>query len=263
MKMAAKMLLMRNGGQNNSEMRGENRGEMQNEMRGAYMEQEEMESRFRDRRGREHYENGRYAPKRSEMRGEQERRFEYTERRGENSGEAQQRSEMHSPYVPPYYTSEPQQRRIGFALEGNSGNSMNEVGGAYRAAVDYPRMNEVGYRGRSEMSNGHAESKEEMHFDKQVAEKWMENVRNDDGTYGPHWPFEKVQQVMQQHDVKCDPVEFYATINMMYSDYSKVAKDLGVNNMDFYVKLSKAFLEDKDAPKDKLARYYKYIVSQR
>ena len=46
----------------------------------------------------------------------------------------------------------------------------------------------------------------------------------------------------------------------MYSDYMPVAKKLGVNNMDFYTQMAKAFLDDKDALPDKLARYYEYIV---
>ena len=32
--------------------------------------------------------------------------------------------------------------------------------------------------------------------------------------------------------------------------------------MDFYVYMSKAFLDDKDAQPDKLERYYQYIVKK-
>ena len=48
---------------------------------------------------------------------------------------------------------------------------------------------------------------------------------------------------------------------MIYSDYVKVAKKFGVGDkIDFYVDMAKAFLDDKDAGPDKLAKYYKYIV---
>ena len=48
---------------------------------------------------------------------------------------------------------------------------------------------------------------------------------------------------------------------MIYSDYVKVAKKHGVGDkIDFYADMAKSFLCDKDAPKDKLARYYEYIV---
>lgn len=52
---------------NDTEMRYRNEGgRMENEMR-YRMEYDSPESRFRDRRGREHYDNGRYAPTRNMM----------------------------------------------------------------------------------------------------------------------------------------------------------------------------------------------------
>ena len=49
-------------------------------------------------------------------------------------------------------------------------------------------------------------------------------------------------------------------MNMVYSDYSKVAKKLNVSNIDFYAEIAKAFLDDQDAAPDKLARYYEFVV---
>ena len=40
----------------------------------------------------------------------------------------------------------------------------------------------------------------------------------------------------------------------------EVAKKLGINNIDFYVELSKAFLSDKDAGPGKLMKCYEYVV---
>jgi len=48
---------------------------------------------------------------------------------------------------------------------------------------------------------------------------------------------------------------------MMYSDYSKPAKKFGVNTMDFYVCMAKAWLDDPDAPAGKTARYYECVVN--
>jgi len=104
-------------------------------------------------------------------------------------------------------------------------------------------------------------SKEEyIPFSREMAMKWASQMENKDGTHGPHWTIEQTKQVMAQKGIECDPTEFYAAMNMMYSDYSGVAKKLGVNNMDFYAWMAKAFLDDKDARPDKLARYYEYIV---
>ena len=83
---------------------------------------------------------------------------------------------------------------------------------------------------------------------------------NEDGSKGAHWNMDQTKQVMEQRGIQCDPVEFYIAINMMYSDYYPVAKKLNVNSVDFYADMARAFLEDKDAGKDKLAKYFAYVV---
>ena len=97
-------------------------------------------------------------------------------------------------------------------------------------------------------------------FDKQMAEEWTREMKNEDGTTGPHWTMEQTNQIMTQRGINCDPAEFYAAMNMVYSDYSKVAKKLNVSNIDFYAEIAKAFLDDQDAAPDKLARYYEFVV---
>lgn len=58
-----------------------------------------------------------------------------------------------------------------------------------------------------------------------------------------------------------DPLKFWLALNLMYSDYSKVAKKHNVGgSIDFYVDMAKAFLDDKDAGPDKLAKYYRFVV---
>ena len=96
---------------------------------------------------------------------------------------------------------------------------------------------------------------------KMTAEKWGRDMEGEDGKKGPHWSADQVRAVMKQKDIKCDPWEFYAAINAMYSDYKHVFEKYGLGeNVDVYVEMAKAFIDDKDAQPDKLARYYKYIV---
>lgn len=99
-----------------------------------------------------------------------------------------------------------------------------------------------------------------MRLDKQTAKEWTEAMENGDGTRGPHWTVEQTDQVMAQRGLECDSAEFFAVLNSVYSDYCAVAKKHGVNNVDFYADLAKAWLHDKDAVKDKAAAYYEYIV---
>ncbi len=89
---------------------------------------------------------------------------------------------------------------------------------------------------------------------------WVGAMKNADGTHGGHWTMEQTEQARKQRGIDCDPVEFYAAMNMMYSDYCKAAEKVGAVSVDFYVYMAKAFLEDKDAEPHKLARYYHYIA---
>lgn len=92
------------------------------------------------------------------------------------------------------------------------------------------------------------------------AKSWVENMENADGTTGPHWTMEETEAVRKKHGLTIAPMAFWVTMNMMYSDYCKAAEKMGVNSADFYICMTKAFLEDKDAQPEKLARYYEYIA---
>lgn len=88
---------------------------------------------------------------------------------------------------------------------------------------------------------------------------WTKHMKNADGSTSPHWTLEQVRQVMQQHGITSDLVEFWVVMNMLYSDGALVAKRYNVDNPSYFADLAKAWLDDKDAHEDKLARYYKYI----
>lgn len=73
---------------------------------------------------------------------------------------------------------------------------------------------------------------------------------------------EQTEAVRKQRGIECDPFMFYAAMNMMYSDYCKAAEKTGATSVDFYAYMAKAFLDDKDAAPNKLARYYHCIVKK-
>ncbi|MGM9763485.1 MAG: hypothetical protein ACI3ZQ_05660 [Candidatus Cryptobacteroides sp.] len=106
----------------------------------------------------------------------------------------------------------------------------------------------------------HHEKLHHMKMDRNMAEEWTAKMENEDGTRGAHWSYEQIAQLMPQKNIECDPAEFYAAVNMMYSDYCKVAKQYNINTVDFYFAMAKAFLDDKDAEENKIYRYYEYIV---
>lgn len=118
---------------------------------------------------------------------------------------------------------------------------------------------ETAYRAK-EQSTRPVASSGYMPLTRDAAMLWVSDMENSDGTHGPHWSVEQVEQVMEQRGIKCDPVQFYAVLNAVYSDYCSVAKKFGVNKMDFYSDLAKAWLEDDDAVEDKAGKYFMYIV---
>ena len=99
-------------------------------------------------------------------------------------------------------------------------------------------------------------------FTLDVAEEWASKLQNEDGSSGPHWTMEQAKRIMAQRNLSLDPTEFWIAINLIYSDFSPVAKKHGVGgNLDFYVDMAKAFLNDKDAGPNKIARYYECVVN--
>lgn len=96
-------------------------------------------------------------------------------------------------------------------------------------------------------------------LDRTMAEQWTAGMKNEDGTAGPHWNMEQVKQAMAQRSIPGDPVEFYAVLNSLYSDFGEVFKKYNLK-MDFYCDLTRAWLDDSDAVDNKAAAYFEYVV---
>lgn len=105
-------------------------------------------------------------------------------------------------------------------------------------------------------------------FSHKDMETWKSMMKNEDGTRGEHFRKEQVKHACQQAEIDCEEFGedvFCLAMNMMYSDYCKVAKKYGVDTPEYYADLAKAFLRDKDfdgKPEEKLYLYYKAIVEQ-
>ena len=130
----------------------------------------------------------------------------------------------------------------------------------------YNRMNQIGFSGQGESMGGEMKRSNRpkmgrVPFTKEMAEEWMENIQNEDGTKGPHWSLQQVKQVMQQRGVESDPYKLWAAMNAEYSDRCAVNKKYGVSSVDFYLDSAIAFwLKDHDAVDDKLSVYYMDVV---
>ena len=198
-----------------------------------------MENRFRDRRGREHYNNGRYAPVKNAMDYTNKPDYNHESEYGGTMREYDYRHE----YSPPVWNTDGTMNRIGFEQPRNV--LMLPVGnmGSKHGTMEMPN--------RPRSSSG---------FTNEMAEEWVASMQNEDGTKGPHWKMEDVNRLMKQRGIQYDPVEFWAVLNGVYSDYCAVAKKHGVNTMDFYVDFASAWINDKDAVPNKAAIYYECIA---
>lgn len=231
-----------------------------------------MEARFRDGRGREHYDNGRFAPMRSETYIDIEGRFR------DDRGRERFEDGRFAPVSPgprmhhdedwypmgesyPMYRGRDGMRGGGYEMRPIGFNASREWDGNHGTRFDYEPRNEMEHRTghrRSGFARGGEDWVEPLTADK--AEHWVREMRNTTGAPGQHWTMDQTKQIMARHGYQCDPVEFYAAINMMWSDYAKAAQKLGCDKEDFYATMAEAFLNDEDARPDKLARYYEYIV---
>lgn len=92
---------------------------------------------------------------------------------------------------------------------------------------------------------------------KEEALEYVSKMRNKDGTIGGHWTYDQTTDYMLSHDglKELNPNCFYVALNMMFSDYYNPTY-----GMEIYANLAKDFLEDKDAPSDKLKRYIKAMA---
>lgn len=109
-------------------------------------------------------------------------------------------------------------------------------------------------------------------FTKEDAKKWVDHMVNNDAklmggrnTTGAHWTMDQTTAVAESVGVKFDQISdwcWWATMNMVYSDYADNAFYFGVTVPEYFAGLAKAFLFDKDGgtPKEKIAAYYHGIV---
>lgn len=136
---------------------------------------------------------------------------------------------------------------------------------------DYARGRESGdydMRDRASYNDYRRDYGEPEMFSHKDMETWKSMMRNEDGSRGEHFRKEQCKHAGQQAGVDIEEFGddiFCLAMNMMYSDYCKVAKKYGVDRPEYYADLAKAFLRDKDfdgKPEEKLYIYYKAIVEK-
>lgn len=97
------------------------------------------------------------------------------------------------------------------------------------------------------------------HFSEWLNDKAVSKLVNNDGTIGRHWTVEQTTNVAKQYNIEFTNFNEYDwnfVMNLMYSDYYGIVS----NDVHQYVKLAKAFLEDKDGHVGKAFKYYFHMM---
>lgn len=220
-----------------------------------------IDNRFRDRTGREHYDNGRFAPMRSEYDGGMNMNYNrtnmgYTEpvRMGGYDHDMDARRsweiiENNGPHMEPRYDG-----------DYNRDGMRRVMGFGGSSYVDHPRMDEMTHRSGEKMP-GHASTKSMPVLTREMAEYWMENLQNEDGTKGPHWSLEDVKNIIKQRSLQVDPIRLWVAMNAEYSDNVMINRKYGVDKQEYYLESAIAkWLNDKDAVDDKEAAYFMHVI---
>ncbi len=93
------------------------------------------------------------------------------------------------------------------------------------------------------------------HFNEESAVKAVSEMENEDGTCGEYYSLQYVKDIAHRYNtqfIEYNVYDLYYVMNMMHSDYYNVVG----HNDDVYIKMSLAFLEDKDAKAGKAFRYH-------
>lgn len=126
--------------------------------------------------------------------------------------------------------------------------------------------NVIGFTSRKDMEQKRDKkqhigySEQEDGFSEEMARKWVHGMVNSDGTRGAKWSMEQAEKIMDMMGLDCDPYEFWAVMNALYSDFGKVLKKYGIDQAEAYAHLAKAWIHDDDAVEDKAKAYFEHVV---
>ena len=91
----------------------------------------------------------------------------------------------------------------------------------------------------------------DYHFNEELAKKIVDNMSE-----GELWDIATIETVMKNYNVNEDVYEFYVVMNSLANDYGNV---ISIDNVELYVNLAKAFINDKDAKEHKVWIYFMNI----
>ena len=79
---------------------------------------------------------------------------------------------------------------------------------------------------------------------------------------GEAFSIDKVREILHRNGKTSeeDCINYYLTMNMMYNDYKPYMESRRLDIQEFCMEMSRLFIEDIDAPKHKVSRYFKMYL---
>lgn len=93
-------------------------------------------------------------------------------------------------------------------------------------------------------------------FTEEDAKEWVSHM-NPPG----RWTMEQTTHEMHKFGYRHKPHEFYAAMNMMFSDYGRTVIKHGLDRPEFWAAMAHDFLDDADAEDMKIGRYWRDIAA--
>lgn len=90
-------------------------------------------------------------------------------------------------------------------------------------------------------------------FDEEMAHEIVEKMR----PLGEYWDLETTTSVKNQYNIIADNYEFYVVMNSLANDYHEA---ISTEEVETYVKMAYAFMNDEDAKKGKVWKYFTTMV---
>ena len=89
-------------------------------------------------------------------------------------------------------------------------------------------------------------------FDKNMAEEIVEDM----SPLGQYWDFEATSKARKDYGLDVNDYDFYIVMNSLVNDYYKV---IDKDDAETYIKMANAFINDEDAVKNKVWKYFTTI----
>ena len=98
-----------------------------------------------------------------------------------------------------------------------------------------------------------------MAYDYKLNDDMAMEIVNNMKPLGEYWDYNTTSKVKKDYGVNATDCDFYVVMNSLVNDYSKV---IDKEDVETYVKMANAFINDDDAKKDKVWVYFTKIPKE-